>query len=63
MKVTDYVKGRTVKTVTIEGVSVQTEDSELKTLAMQHAGETHSSLFGTRVKRNGSTAVVELHTD
>jgi hypothetical protein len=63
MKVTGYDKGRTQKSVRIEEVTVDVEDTELKELAMSHAGETPSSLFGSRVSRSGSVATVYLFTD
>lgn len=57
-------KGRTVKRVTIIGVVMGDLDSEILDLAMDTAGESSSSLFGSDiVKFDGGLVNVDLHTD
>lgn len=63
MMIQSIHKGRTVKTVTLADVGDRT-DKEIIYFAMIRAGETDSSVFGKRLKRDDyGTVTVRLHTD
>lgn len=64
MQVIAYNKGRSTKTVTVSGVNGN-DDAAVMAVAMQHAGETPTSLFGADIQRYAvsGNAVVSLYTD
>lgn len=66
MNMKSYTKGRTTKTVTIEGLTNETND-EIRAFAYACAGETAGNLFGSNIARpalgNDTIAIVTLYTD
>lgn len=66
MNIKSYTKGRTVKTVTIENITTESNDA-IRAMAYAHAGETPENCFGSNIARpaleNNAIAVVTLYTD
>jgi hypothetical protein len=63
MMIQGYHKGRTIKDVSFLDAANDSDES-LIDAAIEHAGETRSSLFGWHVKRyDEGSAVVSLYTD
>lgn len=57
-------RGVTQKVVHVYGVIEDgNEDDDVLTIALSVAGESRSSIFGNRVVRHGSRAIVTLNTD
>lgn len=64
MTVVSIIKGRTIKSVSIDLVSESDTEDQILALAMEAAGETKDRLFGWSVNVfDGLVAVVDLHTN
>jgi len=65
MEITNTHKGRTVKTATVIGTTIESNPDEILNLVLAHFGETKGSLFGWSVDffDDGESARVLLHTD
>lgn len=51
------------KRVVVADIHPSTTDREVIDFAIEAAGETRSSLFGTSIERHGTVATVSLYTD
>jgi hypothetical protein len=64
MNIKQTTAGRTVKTVTFENVTTETDD-EIRNAAYAATGESQSSTFGTHITRHEGygTVTVSVYTD
>lgn len=56
-------RGRTQKVVHVYGLTADHDGRDALNIALPVAGESRSSIFGSRVIRHGSRAIVTLNTD